>query len=69
MNKTFLSMTMATMLLTASCGQQNKENEADLPLIGPADMVIPDGKMTPEVLYSMARVSDARLSPDGGKVL
>ena len=37
--------------------------------IGPSDLQIPDGRMTPEVLLSMGRLSDPQLSPDGKTIL
>ncbi|MCI1785008.1 MAG: prolyl oligopeptidase family serine peptidase [Bacteroidales bacterium] len=37
--------------------------------IGPSDISISDGKMTPEVLLSLGRLSDPQLSPDGEKIL
>jgi len=36
---------------------------------GASEMVIADGKMTPEVLLSLGRLSDAQLSPDGELIL
>jgi len=37
--------------------------------IGPSNIQIPDGKMTPEVLLSFGRLSDPQLSPDGKTIL
>ena len=60
---------MATTVLLGACAQPEKKQEANAPLIGRVDVKVPGGVMTPEVLHSMARVSDAKLSPDGKKVL
>ncbi len=63
-------MTIATAVLAGtSCMQETKKTDEQAPLIGRTEVSVPGGRMTPEVLYSMARVSDARLSPDGTKVL
>ncbi|MBQ1841593.1 MAG: S9 family peptidase [Bacteroidales bacterium] len=37
--------------------------------IGPSEITVQDGKMSPEVLLSLGRLSDPRLSPDGKKIL
>lgn len=62
-------MMMAGTVLLGACTQPEKKQEAEAPLIGRVDVKVPNGVMTPEVLYSMARVSDAKLSPDGKKIL
>jgi len=71
MNKSIGAMVMIASLLLPGCRQQEKNSSEDdnAPLIGRSDMKIPGGVMTPEVLYSMARVSDVKLSPDAKKVL
>ena len=60
---------MATSLLAGSCTGNEKKGEEAAPLIGPTEVKTADGILTPEILYSMARISDAKLSPDGQKVL
>lgn len=37
--------------------------------IGPSDIEITDGKMTPEVLLALGRLSDPQLAPDGKTIL
>ena len=37
--------------------------------VGPSDIQIADGVMTPETLLSLGRLSDPQLSPDGSKIL
>ena len=61
-------MVIATSVLLGSCAQETKKTEEAGPLIGRAEVKVENGILTPEVLYSMARVSDAQLSPDGKKV-
>lgn len=60
---------MATSILVGACTQETKQTEKQTALIERKEIKVPNGLMTPEVLYSMPRVSDARLSPDGKKVL
>lgn len=62
-------MIVATTVLLGACGQHEKAQNTSAPIIGKTEVKVPNGIMTPEVLYSMARVSDAKLSPDGKKVL
>ena len=62
-------ITATSMLLGACASNAEKKDEKDAPLIGRTEVSIPNGVMTPEVLYSLARISDAKLSPDGTKVL
>lgn len=62
-------MIMATSVLFGACTEGEKKNEPSAPLIGKTAIQVPNGVMTPEVLHSMARVSDAKLSPDGKQVL
>lgn len=59
---------LAAALSIMSCSQ-TKENAANDGYIGPSTMTIEDGKMTPEVLLSLGRLSDPQLSPDGSTVL
>jgi hypothetical protein len=37
--------------------------------VGPAEITIADGVMTPETLLSLGRLSDPQLSPDSSKIL
>ncbi len=60
---------MSTSVLLGACSTTEKRTEEAAPLIGRAEVNITDGLLTPEVLYSMGRISDARLSPDGKRVL
>ncbi|MCC8153184.1 MAG: S9 family peptidase [Tannerellaceae bacterium] len=69
MNKSIGTIMMATSVLLGACTEDTKKENETLPLIGRTEIQVPNGRMTPEVLYSMARLSDARISPDGTKVL
>ncbi len=68
MKKVTIGSIMAVSILLGSCSPQ-AEKEEKAPLIERPTPTITDGKLTPEVLYSMSRVSGAKLSPDGKKVL
>lgn len=71
MNKSIGTMIMAASVVLGACtqGSSQKAEKEQAPLIGRADVKIPNGVLTPEALQSMSRVSDAKLSPDGMKVL
>ena len=43
-----------------------KENKG---YIGPSEVVVEEGRMLPETLLSLGRLSDPQLSPDGSKIL
>ncbi len=57
---------IAILFSTMSC-KQKQENESGY--IGPSDITVEEGRMTPEVMLSLGRLSDPQLSPDGTKVL
>ncbi len=61
----------SSVLLGACTHATAKTGKPDqtTPVIGRSEIKVPNGVMTPEVLYSLARVSDAKLSPDGTRVL
>ena len=52
-------------LLAMTC--TSEEKSADY--IGPSQIEIKDGKMTPEALLAFGRLSDPQLSPDGKHIL
>ena len=52
-------------LLAMNC--TSEEKSADY--IGPSQIEIKDGKMTPEALLAFGRLSDPQLSPDGKHIL
>lgn len=59
-------MAMAMSALTIMSCSSNVEGPA---YIGPSDIRITDGRMSPEVLLSFGRLSDPQLSPDGTEIL
>ena len=52
---------LAILMLSAMNCTNDKGKKA---YIGPSDIMVEDGKMTPEVLLSLGRLSDPQLSPD-----
>ena len=63
------SLTLALMALAALTACKQSEMKPQKGYIGPSQMVIEDGRMTPEVLLSLGRLSDPQLSPDGKTIL
>ena len=55
----------AILLCTMGCNKNDNESG----YIGPSEIKVADGRMTPEVLLSLGRLSDPQISPDGTKVL
>ena len=65
--KTTAKAAAAAIILTMIGCTRTKEEGGTF--IGPSDIRIENGTMTPEVLLSMGRISDPQLSPDGKKIL
>ena len=66
MNTKFFAAVAATMAIVACSSNEMKPQKG---YIGPSQMEITDGHMTPEVLLSLGRLSDPQLSPDGKTIL
>ena len=66
MQSVYKALVAAAVLMMTNC---TPKQEADSRYIGPARPEITDGKMTPEALLSLGRLSDPQLSPDGKFVL
>ena len=62
------ALAAAALITMMSCTQQNGDL-TDSRYIGPSDIRIEDGIMTPEALLSLGRLSDPQLSPDGRWIL
>ena len=67
MNKIFKIMALAVCFTAAMGCRVEKEDTAGY--IGPSDIKIEDGKMTPEALLAFGRLSDPQISPDGERIL
>ena len=57
----------AAAILTALFIMKGKEDESEVN-IGRADVHIEDGRLTPEVLWSMGRIGGVTMSPDASKI-
>lgn len=60
----FAALTISA-LLTMNCTNEKESAE----YIGPSQIEIKDGRMTPEALLALGRLSDPQLSPDGKNIL
>ena len=68
MNRTFKTAIAAGILALTSCTMtENGINSEGY--IGKSDIVIEDGRMTPEALLAFGRLSDPQVSPDGKHIL
>ena len=61
-----ISAAALLMVCLAGCHHKMKESAK---YIGPSEITVTDGKMTPEVLLALGRLSDPQLSPDGKTIL
>ena len=60
---------LTALTLSALTTMNCTTEKVDAAYIGPSQIEIQDGKMTPEVLLSLGRLSDPQLSPDGKTIL
>lgn len=58
---------MAIAALLGSCCTPEEKTEA--PIISRHTVEVKDGRMTPEILWAMGRLSDVQIAPDGEKLL
>ena len=68
MNKFIAIMVMAISVMNSGCKQTEKAEDLK-PVIGPSEIKIADGRMTPEALWAMGRIGGMNVSPDGQKVV
>ncbi len=61
-----IAIALAGLSLIMSCTSDKQEGGL---YIGPSQIEITDGVMTPETLLALGRLSDPQLSPDGSKIL
>ena len=66
MNTKFFAAVAATLAIVACSSNEMKPQEG---YIGPSQLEITDGHMTPEVLLALGRLGDPQLSPDGKTIL
>ncbi len=60
-------MLVSTALFAASCGGDSGKQPEEL--ITKSNITVEGGRLTPEVMHSMGKVSDPQVSPDGSKIL
>ena len=60
---------LAALTISALMMMNCKSEETAADYIGPSEIEITDGKMTPEALLAFGRLSDPQLSPDGKHIL
>lgn len=59
----------ATMVACSAPKGEIVDQSGDADYIGKHELTIADGRMTPEVLWALGRLSDVRVSPDNSKIL
>ena len=64
MNIKEIALVASAALILFSCTMKPQQG-----YIGPSDITVPDGRMSPEVLLSLGRLGDPQLSPDGKTIL
>ena len=67
MNIKMIALAAAAVMTIAGCTEKKADEKSAF--IGSSDIQIEDGAMSPEVLLSLGRLSDPRLSPDGRWIL
>ena len=61
MNRNFMTMTAAMMMVTSACVGPEKAAQAEGPIIGKQEITVKEGRMTPETLWAMGDVSEVLL--------
>ena len=61
-------MTMTAAMLLAASGQASAGTPTEKPFIGKQEIIIKDGRMTPEALWAMGRIGSTSVSPDGKQI-
>ena len=67
MNIKMIALAAAAVMTIAGCTEKKADEKSAF--IGSSDIQIEVGAMSPEVLLSLGRLSDPRLSPDGRWIL
>ena len=61
-------MTMTAAMLLAASGQASAGTPTEKPFIGKQEIILKDGRMTPEALWAMGRIGSTSVSPDGKQI-
>ena len=67
MNFSKIMASLVVLSATAACNNSTTDDEA--PIIERPEVTVEDGKLTPELLFALGRVTDPKLSPDGSRIL
>jgi len=66
MKSKLIAMLISTAALAASCGENAEKQAAP---ITKSTITVENGRLTPEVMHSMGKLSDPQVSPDGSEIL
>lgn len=69
MNYKFIMAMAAASALFASCCGSSVGSGQDTKIITKEPIEVPDGRLTPEIMHRLGKVSDPQVSPDGSKIL
>ena len=64
---TFVNVLLVAFVVTALIFMITKKEDSKVN-IGKSDIQVEDGKLTPEVLWSMGRIGGVTTSPDGSRL-
>ncbi|EKD31590.1 MAG: hypothetical protein ACD_77C00296G0012 [uncultured bacterium] len=67
MKRKLFAMLVSTTVIAASCGGDSDKQSDEL--ITKSTITVEGGRLTPEVMHSMGKLSDPQVSPDGTQIL
>lgn len=67
MKSKLFAMLVSTAVIAASCGGDSDKQSEEL--ITKSTITVEGGRLTPEVMHSMGKLSDPQVSPDGTEIL
>ncbi len=67
--KTILSAAVAVTAAGCGGGGGQQPSQSDEPIIGKQSIEIKEGRLTPEIMHMMGKVSDPQVSPNGKQIL
>lgn len=67
--KSFMAIALGASLFACGSGKDKTKDTSSDVIISKSEIKIPEGIMTPEVLYSFGRISDIQISPDKSRIL
>lgn len=65
----FMTALISAAALSGACSGGHAPEAGGAPLITKTAIDVPDGKLTPEIMHRLGKVSDPQVSPDGTKIL